>query len=117
MWNNRVEVTRTEIENYVEFSASIIEVYYEPKSVGSTGEIAPMGTGETEHDAILDLKAELERMLESVNFVLEGKTSVYNYQDTSTHNPGAKSELVKSLTPRYNVIDPDDDYMDEKHTD
>ena len=64
MWNNRVEVTKTEMDDYTEFSASIIEVYYEPNAVGNTGEIAPMGTGETEREAILDLKAELERMLD-----------------------------------------------------
>lgn len=95
MWNNRVEITKTESDDFVEFSASIIEVYYEPNAVSNTDEIAPMGTGETEREAILDLKAELERMLESVNFVLEGKTSVYNFLDRSTHEPGEPSSVVK----------------------
>lgn len=115
MWNNRVEVTKTEMDDYTEFSASIIEVYYEPNAVGSTSEIAPMGTGETEQEAILELKAELERMLESVNFVLEGKTSVYNLLDRSTHNPGAESVVAKEYEARYGGIDPDDAYMDEQN--
>lgn len=113
MWNNRVEITKTESDNFVEFSASIVEVYYGFSGVSNTGEIAPMGTGETEHQAILGLKEELERMLESVNFVLEGKTSVYNYLDSSTHHPGEPSSVVK----KNEVLDADDAFMDERYGD
>jgi hypothetical protein len=113
MWNHRVEIT--EITETEEFCASIVEVYYEPNSVGSTEEITPMGAGKTKQEAILALKEELELMLESVNFVLEGKTSVYDLLDRSTHTPGAESVIAKEYEARYGGIDPDDAYMDEQN--
>lgn len=100
-----------------EYSATIHEVYYSEKGVGSTDEISPLGTGETPEEALQSLKFELQRMLESVQFVLDGKTVIYDYKNKETHDPGAESIVSKELKARYNVIDPDDDYMDEKYGD
>jgi predicted RNase H-like HicB family nuclease len=100
-----------------EYSATIHEVYYTKEGVASTDEISPMGCGETPTEALQALKDELQLMLESVQYVMDGKTSLYDYENSVTHDPGAKSLVSKELKARYSVIDPDDDYMDEKYGD
>lgn len=112
-WNNRVVVEPfTHKDGTVEHTASIVEVYYGEK-VGGTGDITPSGSGFTERDAILDLKGSLELMLEAVNFVLNDETTVYNFNDVSTHNPGARSKIIR----RQEFLDRDDDFMDERYGD
>lgn len=114
-WNNRVEINKYEnTDGSTEYTAYIVEVHYTDGKVGGTGEISPMGSASTEKDAVLELKAELERMLESVQFVIDGKTTIYDYENKETHNPGAKSIVSEELKARYNVIDPDDAYRDEQ---
>lgn len=112
-WNNRVVVQPyTHKDGTVEHTASIVEVFYGDK-VGSTGDIAPSGSGSSERDAIVELKGSLELMLEAVNFVLSGETTVYNFEDVSTHNPGAHSKIIR----RREFLDRDDDFMDERYGD
>lgn len=110
-WNNRVVVeTYKHIDGTIDHIATIVEVHYGDK-VGSTGEITPSGCGSTEEEAISELKRELERMLEAVNFVQSKQTTVYNFDDVVTHDPGARSEVMR----QYRVLDRDDDFMDERY--
>lgn len=112
-WNYRVQMNVHESpDGSKEHSATIHEVYYSTeKGVGSTDEIAPMGTGDNATDALESLKSELLLMLESVQFVLDGKTPVYDYENKETHDPGHKSLILKA---RYGGVDPDDAYRDEQ---
>lgn len=116
-WNYRVMNTEHTLgeDNHHEHTATIHEVHYGDGDVSYTGEITPIGTGETQHEALLSLKCELLHMIEAVDYVLQNKTSVFDYANIETHVAVAESELKKALIPKYNVFDPDDDYMDEKY--
>lgn len=116
-WNNRVQINEFEYPNGTkEYSATIHEVFYDiERGVGSTGEIAPEGSGSTKEDALNSLKFNLELMLEAVNFVIDGKTTVYDYENKETHNPGATSQVMRDYKARNAVLDKDDAYMDEKY--
>jgi len=113
-WNNRVVVETYEHEDgTIEHIATIVEVYYGNNRIGGTGEITPSGCGSNQEEAIAELKLELERMLEAVNFVQSKQTTVYNFADVTTHEPGARSEVMRQK----HVLDRDDDYMDERYGD
>lgn len=115
-WNNRVMLNKhTYSDNYIEYTATIHEVHYIDEGVSYTDMISPTGSGETEAAALIELKHSLELMLEAVNNAVEKKTAIFDYGNKETHNPGEPSELIK--TWKNSVIDPDDEYMDEKYGD
>ncbi len=112
-WNNRVQIdTYTHTDQSVEYTASIVEVFYGDK-VGSTDDVTPVGSGASERDAVLELKNSLELMLESVNYVLSGKTPVFCPNDESTHIPGEPSQYIR----RQEFLDRDDAFMNERYGD
>lgn len=116
-WNNRVQVQKyTHADGTEEFTATVHEVFYDAiKGVGGTDAISPQGEGNTSIEAVQSLKLELQLMLEAVDFVLEGKTSIYDHDVVSTRDPGAKSEIIQSQ--KSDVLDRDDDFMDERYGD
>lgn len=112
-WNHRIIINEDSYpDGEKEFSATVHEVFYNLENqVGYSGSITPIGTGETKEQALKELHFELKLMMEAVELVIDGKTMIFDYNDIKTHIPGEPSILV----PRYNVIDPDDDYMNEKY--
>lgn len=114
MWNNRVMIEPyTHTDGTVEHTATVHEVFYMEDGVGYTSPVAPSGTAETKVEALKELKMELELMLEAVNFAIEDKTSVFDYDNIETHNPGAHSVVMreyKATNPeKFSVLDKDDD--------
>lgn len=116
MWNNRVMIEPyTENSGETEFTATVHEVYYMHKGVSYTNPIAPAGSGETELVALAELKLELQLMLEAVDFAIENKTSVFDYNNPETHSPGAPSLVMREHKAQNAVLDKDDAYLDEKY--
>ena len=118
MWNNRVMVSEhTYPCGTKEFAATVHEVHYtnDDNSTGYTEEIAPMGVGESTEQALVGLKAELELMLEAVEFAIQGKTSIFDYEKPETHNPGEQSLVMRMRNAKDEVLDKDDAYMAEKY--
>ncbi|AFC21840.1 hypothetical protein GAP32_388 [Cronobacter phage vB_CsaM_GAP32] len=117
-WNNRVQIDEHQYpDGTKEYCATIHEVFYDiERGVGSTAAaITPMGSAFSKEEAIESLKFNLELMLEAVNFVIEGKTTVYDYENKETHNPGASSLVIRKYDAKNAVLDKDDAYMDEKY--
>lgn len=113
-WNNRVSVNIEEYNDGCMYTASIHEVYYiDELGVGSSPAKLVGNDAEDKHTALLQLKNELELMLESVNYAIEGKTEIFDMNDISTFDPGAKSVILKNIIS--DVLDYDDEYMDEKY--
>lgn len=96
-WNNRVIITESKYPNgSTEKVAQIHEVYYNDGKSGQTeNPSCPIGTGDTNLEAVKELKKSLLLQLEAVEYVLNGDTSIYDENDISTHNPG-KNSLVLS---------------------
>lgn len=116
MWNNRVMIEPYTFEDgAVELTATVHEVYYMKEGVGYTSPISPAGTGETELAALEELKLELQLMLEAVDYAIQNKTSVFDYDNPETHNPGAPSLIMREHEAKNAVLDKDDAYMAEKY--
>lgn len=120
-WNNRVSINEHTYQNGTkESTASIHEVYYNTDGgLGFTDAITPMGTGSNSTEAIKELKLELQRMLESVEYVLAGKTTIFDYDNKATHNAGERSGIKHEHNEVLDneVLDNDDEYLDEKYGD
>lgn len=118
MWNNRVMIEPyTHTDGTVEFTATVHEVYYMEEGVGYSNAIAPAGTGETTVAALEELKLELQLMLESVDHAIQNKTSVFDYDNPETHNPGAPSLVMREHNAKNAVLDKDDEFMNERYGD
>lgn len=118
MWNNRVMIEPYTYEDgAVELTATVHEVYYMDDGVGYTSPIAPAGTGETQTEALESLKLELQLMLEAVEHAIQNKTTVFDYDNPETHNPGAPSLVMREYEAKNRPLDEDDAYMDEKYGD
>lgn len=99
----------------VDLAATVHEVYYMEDGVGHTSPIAATGTGSTQTEALESLKLELQLMLEAVEHALQNKTSVFDYGNPETHNPGEPSLIMREYEAKNRPLDADDAYMDEKY--
>lgn len=132
-WNKRVTVSKTtykdivDSKDVVEYLAEVVEVYYlkndsdRSDRVGYSNPITPSGLStESQEDALIQLKRDLELQLEAVNYVLTGKTPVFNVNDADTYIPGEPSELARAYEQESvestKVLDKDDAYYNEKYS-
>ncbi|SOK59211.1 hypothetical protein [Yersinia phage fHe-Yen9-03] len=116
-WNNRVIINEhTYIDGEKESTATMHEVHYTADGVMFSGVLFPQGSGTDSTEALQALKLELQMMLEAVEFVLDGKTSIFDYDNKDTHDAGEHSEIIRKRN-EVKVLDRDDAYLDEKYGD
>ncbi|QXO12645.1 hypothetical protein pEaSNUABM49_00404 [Erwinia phage pEa_SNUABM_49] len=116
-WNNRVSIhEHTYQDGEKESTATVHEVYYTDDGVMFSAAIAPQGSGSNSTEALQELKLELQLMLEAVEYALDGKTSIFDYDNKDTHDAGEHSEIIRKRN-EVKVLDPDDVYLDEKYGD